>query len=118
MLAQTKTITSTGTQSASDGSFYVNGDPTHFQLILNFLTDGETPVDKDSSTELLAWLQCEAKRYHLDTLEEHCRQARDQAENRATLLAELAKRTQERSDARIVFLLAPFLFCDNWKRST
>lgn len=71
VLAQT--VTSEGTQDPDDKSYYVNGDPTHFHFVLNFLSDGDLPAE--ASTSELKWLEREAKRYHLHELAELCQHA-------------------------------------------
>jgi uncharacterized protein YjbI with pentapeptide repeats len=68
VLAQTVTL-----KSPKDGSYYVNGDPTHFHFVLNFLSDGAVPAEASSAE--LKWLEREAKRYALPELAEHCRRA-------------------------------------------
>jgi hypothetical protein len=63
-------------QSRSSAPFRVDGDPTHFQLIVNHLRDpSRLPVEARDSAQVLRWLEREAERYHLDTLLEQCRHA-------------------------------------------
>ena len=60
-----------GTQDPSDGSYYVNGNPTHFHLVLDYLRRGTLPVVGGMSE--LKWLEREAECYQLEELAELCR---------------------------------------------
>ena len=63
--------------SAANGTVMrVDGDPTHFQLVLNYLRDPERlPVDASRSAHVLQCLEREAAFYGLDDLVELCAKA-------------------------------------------
>lgn len=61
---------------AVDGAFYINGNPTYFHLVLDFLTDGELPAVEGKVQ--LKWLEREAARYKIPDLVAMCRDAHNQ----------------------------------------
>ncbi|KAL1508428.1 hypothetical protein AB1Y20_004534 [Prymnesium parvum] len=65
------------TASGPSGPLRVDGDPSHFHLILNYLRSGKLPITKDVSQ--LQWLEAQAEEYKLngkDELADLCRAQR------------------------------------------